>query len=108
MVGAVMQVVVINCGSSSLKLDVINTETGHRARSARVERVGTAGCTLTLDGGPAAPHPGSTHAEALAALWPRALEGITVDAVGHRVVHGGERFNAPCASTTPWRRPSRR
>ncbi len=93
MVGAVMQVVVINSGSSSLKLDVINTETGHRAHSARVERVGTAGCTLSLDGGPAVAHPGSTHAEALAALWPRALAGIAVDAVGHRVVHGGAHFD---------------
>ena len=60
-VGAAMQVVVINCGSSSLKLDVINTETGRRAHSARVDRVATARCTLPLHGDPAPPHPGATH-----------------------------------------------
>jgi len=88
-----MQVVVINCGSSSVKFDVIETDTGARVHTARIERVGTSACTLSLDGAPAVAHPGATHAEALGALLPRALEGRTVTAVGHRVAHGGAQFD---------------
>lgn len=72
-----MQVLVINCGSSSLKLDVLDSQTGERAASEKVER---------LDG---------THEEAIAALLPGLLEGREVRAVAHRVVHGGERFIRP-------------
>ncbi len=93
MVGPAMQVVVINCGSSSVKFDVIDVDTGARAHSARIERVGTPQCTLSLDGAPPVGHPGSTHAEALEALLPRALEGRGVEAVGHRVAHGGAHFD---------------
>ncbi len=89
-----MNVLVINCGSSSVKLDLLDPRTGERAATARIERVGRAECTL-YQGDAVVALPDADHAGALAVALPRLLEGRAVDAVGHRVVHGGERFNAP-------------
>lgn len=70
-----MHVLVINSGSSSVKFQVIATETSEVLHKGLVERIG---------------HP-TTHAEALAQVMEIARPyGIT--AVGHRVVHGGEKF----------------
>ncbi|MFT7518985.1 MAG: acetate kinase, partial [Kiritimatiellia bacterium] len=73
-----MQVLVVNCGSSSIKLAVLNHQTGATVTSARLERV-------------------TDHGHALAQSLPRLLgeAGVDVRAVGHRVVHGGARFMAP-------------
>ncbi len=69
-------VLVLNCGSSSIKANVLDPETG---RSAARERIGR----LT-DG----------HAAALEELLPALVEHDPV-AVGHRVVHGGDRYSRP-------------
>ena len=71
-----MDVLVVNCGSSSVKLDIVDAESGVRRGRERIERV---------DGG---------HGVAIC----EALERLPLDAVGavgHRVVHGGARFTAP-------------
>ncbi len=73
-----MQVLVLNCGSSSLKWKLIDTATRRATASGKVERLGG---ERTLE---------QAVAEALAALGDR-----KVDAVGHRVVHGGDRFHDP-------------
>ena len=89
-----MPVLVINCGSSSLKVDLVDPDTGAHLASARVERIGKAGGTLRLDGGSEEALEVADHAAALEALWGRLpLDGVK--AVGHRVVHGGSRFSAP-------------
>ncbi len=71
---------VLNCGSSSIKADVLDPETGVRFVRERVERIE------------------GDHAAALAALLPtlidRSPEGALA-AVGHRVVHGGDRYSRP-------------
>ncbi|GAB2764016.1 acetate/propionate family kinase [Sinomonas soli] len=88
-----MLVLVINSGSSSLKYqlrDVGEADGGQEPEPAvlaegLIERIG-------FDGGP------RDHAEALGlvdAELHRVLGGRAVDAVGHRVVHGGERFSEP-------------
>nr|WP_221276846.1 acetate kinase [Deinobacterium chartae] len=84
---------VINCGSSSLKFQITNPETGETHHRGIVERVGNAAATLTLDGrSESVTAPDHTAAmRQLAARLP--LESIA--AVGHRVVHGGERFRTP-------------
>ena len=71
-----MKVLVINCGSSSIKYQVIDTDSHERLVDGTTERISEA------DGG---------HAQAISELLasPR-LQGL--GAVGHRVVHGGERF----------------
>ena len=90
-----MNVLVINCGSSSIKLDVLDPTTNARVSKARVERVGSAECQVKVDGGEAEVLGEMDHAAALAALLPRLSESTSIEAVGHRVVHGGESFNAP-------------
>ncbi len=72
-----MNVLVINCGSSSVKYQVLNPEQASPLLDGKVERIG---------------EEGRTHASAVADVL-KAVEGLKVDAVGHRVVHGGERFH---------------
>ncbi len=88
-----MDVLVINCGSSSVKLDVLDADTGARRWTAEAERVGTEGCTLT-QGDAATAAPGADHATAIGRLLAD-LDTERLGVVGHRVVHGGERFSAP-------------
>jgi len=74
-------VLVVNCGSSSLKWSVIDVDAGSTVASGTVQRIGQ-------------PDSVPDHAAALDAVLASApLEGLV--AVAHRVVHGGERFSAP-------------
>jgi acetate kinase len=93
-------IVVVNCGSSSVKLDVFDTDVRQALLSAAVERVGTDAAKLSLET-PATKDkaaeetslalPGADHDAALAALLKEvAARGFVVKAVGHRIVHGGE------------------
>jgi acetate kinase len=68
-----MQVLVLNAGSTSLKYQLIDTVTGRSAIDGTIERLGTT----------------HTHADAIAQLI-ATLADHPVDAVGHRVVHGGD------------------
>ena len=109
-----MNVLVLNCGSSTVKFQVIATDQDRIDRDADqrlargiVERVGGQ-ALITLQAGdgplerqaePLRDHraaidrvlrwlvAGSTHVEGVASL-------ADIHAVGHRVVHGGERFRA--------------
>ena len=92
-----MTILVLNCGSSSIKADVFQSSTLQRLQSFRVERVGTEPCVLKEadietrlgDVG---------HAEAIKSILNKIEEPI--EAIGHRVVHGGERFVHPTRITT--------
>lgn len=81
-----MQVLVINSGSSSLKYQVRDTEADEVLLEGLIERIGQEGQA----GQPEVPD----HAAALD-LVSSALAELRIDAVGHRVVHGGERFSEP-------------
>ncbi len=98
-----MNILVINCGSSSLKYQLIDSETEKVLAKGLCERIGIDGrLTYSPDGGEKevteAPMP--THTEAIQLV----LDALTnektgviksldeVGAVGHRVVHGGEKF----------------
>lgn len=102
-----MKVLVLNCGSSSLKFQLIESlapsvSGGRENRLARglIDRIGDqAICTFTGTG--RSPSSESTpirnHEEAvqkvLSWLKPEKGSGFEeIDAVGHRVVHGGDRF----------------
>lgn len=101
-----MKVLVLNCGSSTVKFQIIETSWRQIAESSDrllvrgiVERIGSAGSlgTIEVPGGRAQRLAGQfeNHGDAISALlsWTAAEVGTrTVDAVGHRVVHGGERF----------------
>lgn len=92
-------VLALNCGSSSVKLAVLDPGSGRRALTGLAERVGTPEVSVRLDreGGSATSEPDdSSHAGVVAALL-----GLMTDdelgslvAVGHRVVHGGPAYSS--------------
>jgi acetate kinase len=93
-----MHVLTINCGSSSIKAAVIAHESGERVARLLLERIGESEPRVRVDDGEWRACRGATHEEALADVLPALLDRLgarAIDAVGHRVVHGGERFNEP-------------
>ncbi|MBR4513405.1 MAG: acetate kinase [Lachnospiraceae bacterium] len=98
-----MKVLVINCGSSSLKYQLIDTETEDVLAKGLCERIGIDGrLTHTKSGSDKVtkdvPMPDHDKAVSIVldTLTDAALGVVSslneIDAVGHRVVHGGERF----------------
>jgi len=86
-------VLVINCGSSSLKFALIEPATGEVLSRGLAERLGAEQATLRIEGSEKTPlGAGAGHAEALDRIL-SGLGGRSVAAVGHRVVHGGEAFS---------------
>lgn len=99
-----MNILVINCGSSSLKFQLINSESEQCIAKGLCERIGIEGSRITYT--PAGGEKEQTvtpmpdHTEAIRLV----LEALTnektgvvksleeIGAVGHRVVHGGEKF----------------
>jgi len=74
---------VLNAGSSSLKYQLVQPDSGETVAGGIVERIGG-----SLD----------SYADALATV--RAdLPAADITAVGHRVVHGGDRFREPTVIT---------
>ncbi len=101
-----MNVLVINAGSSSLKYQLLNPETGALLAKGLCERIGIDGKFTykpqvegkeVLDAVDVAM---PTHSEAIQAVLDALVDeknGVIasmkeIDAVGHRVVHGGEKF----------------
>ena len=94
-----MHILVINCGSSSIKAAAINHTTGERALELKAERLGQDGEARARFGDSAPFECPSDPEQALRELIPRMLdelgEEVTLEGVGHRVVHGGEQFTEP-------------
>jgi len=93
-----MNILVLNCGSSSIKAAIIDSITGFRLSSLRVERIPESP-TIIMDGKdePMACEKGSLHSiiiHVLSVLVKEAGPGVLMG-VGHRVVHGGESFDEP-------------
>lgn len=99
-----MKVLVINCGSSSLKYQFMNMENEEVIAKGLVERIGIAGSILkhqpTNGEKVDIEKPMPTHKEALQYVMDALIDknyGVIKDmneinAVGHRVVHAGEMF----------------
>ncbi len=105
-----MKVLVINCGSSSLKYQLIDSETEAVLAKGLCERIGIDGALTYQKAGlekekstPAMP----THKEAIQLVLDALVNEKTgaikdlseVEAVGHRVVHGGEKFASSAVIT---------
>ena len=90
-----MRILVVNGGSSTLKADIIDTVSGERAISVRVERIGEYRAQMRVDGGDVHHIDARDHGAALAAALPHLTAHDGIDGVGHRVVHGGAAFSAP-------------
>lgn len=86
-------ILVINCGSSSLKFAVVEPVTGTVALQGLADRLGSAEAVLrTHDAPPRVLPPSAGPAEVLDHVLPL-VEELGVVGVGHRVVHGGEHFS---------------
>lgn len=99
-----MNILVINCGSSSLKYQLINSKTEEVLAKGLCERIGIEGSQITYQ--PAGGNkeinvsPMPTHTQAIQLVLDALTNSKTgvikslseVGAVGHRIVHGGEKF----------------
>ena len=105
-----MNILVINCGSSSLKYQLIDSETENVLAKGLCERIGIDGALTHQPAGkdkikstPAMPN----HKVAIQLVIDQltdAENGVVssldeISAVGHRVVHGGEKFTSSCVIT---------
>lgn len=94
-------ILVINCGSSSLKFALISGRTEARLITGLAERLGSPEATLswktpTQSGEQTIARAGHQRAmeQIMALLEAQQLLDEPLTAVGHRVVHGGEKFSA--------------
>ncbi len=101
-----MNILVINCGSSSLKFQLIDSETERQIAKGLCERIGIEGSQIVYQpaGGEmeetVTPMPDHTKAiELVLNALMNEKTGVVksldeIGAVGHRIVHGGEKFAA--------------
>ena len=106
-----MKILVINCGSSSLKFQLIDSETEAVAAKGLCERIGMEGSKLiyTPAGGEKqeTEAPMEDHKKAVSLVIDALTDKETgvlsslseIDAVGHRLVHGGEKFTGSVVVT---------
>ena len=100
-----MNVLVVNCGSSSLKFQLINSDTEAVAAKGLCERIGIDGRLVYQPAGgekeiTEAPMP--THTEAISLVLQALVNPKTgvlksldeVEAIGHRVLHGGAKLTS--------------
>lgn len=90
-------ILVINCGSSSIKFALVNEAQSTFPLQGLAERLGSPEAVLHWQLGDAKQSldvPGADHRAALEKLLPLAQDaaGGKLDGIGHRVVHGGEHF----------------
>ena len=101
-----MNVLVINAGSSSLKYQLMDPETGAVSAKGLCERIGIDGRLTHKVGNRKVEMdiPMPTHSEAITAVLDILVDkenGVIastdeIDAVGHRVLHGGMKFSDSC------------
>ncbi|UVE16935.1 acetate kinase [Pseudomonas sp. LS44] len=91
-------ILVINCGSSSIKFALVNEAHGQFSLSGIAERLGHPEAVLRWQRGGEQDSlmiPSADHRAALAQLLPlvQSAAGGKLHGIGHRVVHGGEHFS---------------
>ena len=101
-----MNVLVINAGSSSLKYQLMNPETGDVSAKGLCERIYIDGRLTHKVGDKKVVKdiPMPTHSEAISAVLEILVDPVDgvisnvseIDAVGHRVLHGGMKFSDSC------------
>lgn len=100
-----MKILVVNCGSSSLKFQFIDSEKEEVLAKGVCERIGIDGTLTYAKEGHAKETVDKdmpTHTEAIRYVLDALMDSAKgvikslseVDAVGHRVVHGGEKFTS--------------
>lgn len=104
-----MQILVVNCGSSSLKFQLIDSETEAVSASGLCERIGLDGALIYKKGEEKfekemdLPNHEVAIKKVLDTLLDEkigVLKSLTeINAVGHRLVHGGEKFSSSVVIT---------
>jgi acetate kinase len=106
-----MNILIINCGSSSLKYQLLDMDTGTVIATGIIERIGEETGTITQKSYPAKwpdrkntedlpipDHEAAMHLMAARLTGPQwgVIRSLAeIDALGHRVVQGGESFSSP-------------
>jgi acetate kinase len=90
-----MLILSLNCGSSSIKSALIDSDNGRRLLEARIENIGAPNAVLRMREAKRAVSAQDQH-EALQLLV-KEIRAVATDvgsphAIAHRIVHGGERF----------------
>lgn len=98
-------ILVINCGSSSIKFALVNEAQPDFILSGLAERLGSPEAVLHwqhADNKDSLLLQGGDHRAALAQLLPlvQSAAGGQLHGIGHRVVHGGEQFTSACLIDT--------
>ena len=98
-----MKILIINSGSSSLKYQLFNTQTEEILAKGLCERIGIDGNlkhTVTGKGTVETAIPMATHLDAISAVIDVLTKGddavvslAEINAIGHRVLHGGSKFS---------------
>jgi acetate kinase len=100
-----MKILVVNCGSSSLKYQLIDMNGEVALAQGLVERIGIEGSTLTqkVEGRDKyiVKQPMDSHKDAIKLVLEALIDCVNgvikdmseISAVGHRVVHGGEKYS---------------
>jgi len=84
-----MKILVINCGSSSIKYQLFHYPGSNPIAKGLIESVGQPGSAI------------KDHHQGMSLVFKQLLEGKVIDdlqaidAIGHRVVHGGQAFRQP-------------
>ena len=103
-----MKILVLNCGSSTVKYQLLEMPAGDVLAKGNVERIGESEGILThktADGKKIVLNEVfPTHADGLRRVFDLLKDGVIKDiseikAVGHRVVHGGEKLTKTCLVT---------
>ena len=105
-----MKILVLNCGSSSFKYQLIDMETEEVITKGNYEKIGSEDSFLThkFNGEKRVyEHFAKDHDEAIKFTMEKFVEpGIAIissldeiDGIGHRIVHGGEKFTSSCIVT---------
>lgn len=95
-----MNILVLNCGSSSVKFAIIDSRGGKNLARGVIDKLGSEGANLKIktedqevkkELGPMDQRGGLESL--MEEIQTGALQEVQIDAVGHRVVHGGEDFS---------------
>jgi acetate kinase len=94
-----MHILAMNCGSSSIKSALIDSASGARLLDLRITGIGDPPAVLRVDGVDQSLGPchdvGAAASTLLEEVRSRVKAGLAIDALVHRIVHGGERFRTP-------------
>lgn len=102
-----MKILVINAGSSSLKAQLIDSKTGKVFAKCGCERIGVGNSFIKFEsdkGKVKVDYEMTEHGQAIKGLISYLLSEeygcisslSEIDAIGHRMVHGGEKYIKPC------------